>query len=173
LEVYDPTAAAWLRVDPTPPDYALARTGSVTPAVPELGTDPSRTDATGWTPASATTITCAIALPAIALLAILIAAFLLRQRFQPPGEERRRILIRRTEDLLRLAHDLGLRVDQHDTLSAIVDRISGRTGIDLGSELSAHLAARYGGGPVPPPWPCQRIRQTAAAQAEPAATISV
>ncbi|MBA3685504.1 MAG: hypothetical protein H0W72_09730, partial [Planctomycetes bacterium] len=44
------------------------------------------------------------------------------------------------------------------TLSEVAARLTERTGLDLGPVLDAHLAARFGGGPLPPPWPVADIR---------------
>jgi len=54
-------------------------------------------------------------------------------------------------------------VAPHTTLSALAAQLSARTGVDLAPHLEAHLAARFGDGPLPEPWPLERLRSAAQA----------
>jgi hypothetical protein len=78
---------------------------------------------------------------------------------------RERQLARQTEQLISLAVELGLPVDRHTTLTSLATALQDRTGVDLSQQCRAHLAARFGSGPLPPPWPVDALR-AAARQAE-------
>lgn len=73
-------------------------------------------------------------------------------------------LARQNENLVRVAQQLGVAVAPHTTLSALAGELSARTGVDLGRHLDAHLAARFGGGPLPEPWPLELLRSAGAAR---------
>lgn len=73
-------------------------------------------------------------------------------------------LQRRNDDLVRLAVSLGVAVNPATTLSEVASALERRTGVDLHTHLDAHLAARYGNGPIPAPWPMDQLRQGARAR---------
>src|SRR3990170_3121076 len=56
-------------------------------------------------------------------------------------------------DLIKVAKALGIVVTPATTLTDLVTRLEARTGLTLGTHLQAHLAARFGMGPLPEPWP--------------------
>ncbi len=70
-------------------------------------------------------------------------------------------LQRRNDDLVRLAMSLGVAVTPATTLSEVASALQKRTGVALERHLDAHLAARYGNGPLPEPWPIDALRQGA------------
>ena len=70
-------------------------------------------------------------------------------------------LQRRNDDLMRLAMTLGVSIKPATTLSEIATSLELRTGIDLHHHLDAHLAARFGNGPLPEPWPIEALKQAA------------
>jgi hypothetical protein len=70
-------------------------------------------------------------------------------------------LQRRNDDLVRLAVSLGVPVTPATTLSDVANALQRRTGVALDRHLDAHLAARYGNGPLPEPWPIDALRQGA------------
>lgn len=70
-------------------------------------------------------------------------------------------LQRRNDDLIRLALALGVPVTPSTTLSDVAIALERRTGVNLNHHLDAHLAARYGKGPMPAPWPLDALRQGA------------
>jgi hypothetical protein len=55
--------------------------------------------------------------------------------------------------------ECGIRVDPHTTITSIVSALEERTDVDLQDHLAAHLAARFGAGPLPPPWPEHACRK--------------
>lgn len=73
-------------------------------------------------------------------------------------------LQRRNDDLVRLAVSLGVSVTPATTLSDVASALQRRTGVALDRHLDAHLAARYGNGPLPEPWPIDALRQGARAK---------
>ena len=91
------------------------------------------------------------------LIAIVVVARALRRRRDP----RRAVLERRADDLANLARALGITVSPATTVSHLAREVGKRTGIDLTPQLAAHLAARYGTGTVPPPWPLAELRAAA------------
>jgi len=70
-------------------------------------------------------------------------------------------LQRRNDDLVRLAISLGVPVTPATTLSDVAIALQRRTGVALDRHLDAHLAARYGNGTLPEPWPIDALRQGA------------
>ncbi len=148
----------WVRVDatpagdiaPLPPAHQEPATAEATDQTPEED-DEEATDPQGngpqvpWFP-----------LVGFALLLGLGAVFLvLRRRERDP---RTRALERQTDDLVRCALSLGIAVEPHTTLSHLIAQIQPHTNADLAPLLRCHLAARYDEGPLPPPWPLERIR---------------
>jgi catechol 2,3-dioxygenase-like lactoylglutathione lyase family enzyme len=73
-----------------------------------------------------------------------------RQRRRPDPQAVHR---RRGIELVELARTLGVKVEAKDTAAVICTRITARTGVDLGPQLTAYEAARFGDGPPAPPWP--------------------
>ncbi|MBA2481071.1 MAG: transglutaminase domain-containing protein [Planctomycetes bacterium] len=92
--------------------------------------------------------------------ALIIWRWLRRARRDP----RRLELERRADDLFRLASGLGISVTPATTVTMVAQTMSARTGIDLSPWLDAHLAARYGTGPIPEPWPIAQLREAAKRQ---------
>ncbi len=76
-------------------------------------------------------------------------------------------LQRRNDDLVRLAVSLGVSVTPATTLSELAGALEKRTGLTLERHLDAHLAARYGNGPLPEPWPIDALRQGARVKPQP------
>lgn len=162
VEVRD-TDGRWLRVDATPPGHLATMeqygqepdpstqsngTAMILPGKPAAPPPPvasrGRNTGAAW-----------LALGAIAVIG---GWGLLRRRRGPAIDPVQAELMRQNENLVRLAQQLGVPVAAHTTLSQLANRLSDRTGIDLAPLLDAHLAARFGGGPLPPPWPLDRLR---------------
>ena len=70
-----------------------------------------------------------------------------------PRDPRLRELQRRNDDLIKVAAFLGIVVTPATTLSDLVAALEARTHLSLDVYLRAHLAARFGQGPLPEPWP--------------------
>jgi transglutaminase-like putative cysteine protease len=70
-----------------------------------------------------------------------------------PRDPRLRELQRRNDDLIKVARSLGIVVTPATTLSDLVAALEARTQLHLDEHLRAHLAARFGQGPLPEPWP--------------------
>ena len=86
--------------------------------------------------------------------------FLVRWWFVRPSPEARRklALVRADDGLFVVAREAGLVIKPATTLAEIADFLTRRSGIELSGHLSEHLAARYGAGPLPRPWPVAAIR---------------
>lgn len=67
-------------------------------------------------------------------------------------------LQRRNDDLVRLALSLGVPVSPATALTDLAQALQTRTGVDLTRHLDAHLAARFGGGPLPEHWPVEELK---------------
>ena len=81
-------------------------------------------------------------------------------RSRPPaGERRRQQLARAEESLLACAREFGIPIRPATTVTVIADLLTQRSGVDLGPALQEHLAARYGTGPAPRPWPLADLRR--------------
>jgi hypothetical protein len=105
--------------------------------------------------------------PFAALATLVLFLLLRRSGSRRPIDPRLAELQRRNDDLVRFALSLGVSVTPATTLSDLASELQRRTGVDLAHHLDAHLAARYGNGPMPEPWPIDRLRQ--AARTKPAA----
>lgn len=166
----------WQRVDPTPAVYLELREKDV----PDFNNDGTRTPQDEQQPEELPPVgepTATAAVEAIAkrwwpvllpfagvvvvLLLLLVRRGSHRQRIDPRIAE----LQRRNDDLVRLAMSLGVTVTPATTLSEVADALKRRTGVDLERHLDAHLAARYGSGPMPEPWPIDALRQGARGKA--------
>lgn len=168
VEVVD-RSGCWQRIDPTPAaergdrlaamtsDSGLpmerpgARTTSELP--PAVALDAGMTvvglGPRGW-------------LVAAGVLVLTLSAWWLGRRWgRPAPDPRREALRRHTDELLRLAVELGLPVRSSTTLTEVCDALRIRTGIDLARPLADHLAARYGDGELPGPWPLEALRAAA------------
>jgi len=157
----------WQRVDATPPSAILALPPGIDPGdeaaveLPKPGTtmtgpadDPLTAAARAWWPWT---------LAAAVVLAGLFWWYRSAARRAASGLDARQAAAQRqAETLYRLAQTLGMVVGPATTLTALVARLRERTGIDLAVHLAAHLAARFGDGPVPPPWPLDDLRAAAA-----------
>jgi hypothetical protein len=165
----------WQRFDPTPSaardrlivegvDFGPDRTGinhdeqqpEELPAVPEpVKTSAAASLIKNWWP---------VLLPIGALILFIVIVQLRRAPriiIDPHLAE----LQRRNDDLIRLALALGVPVTPSTTLSDLAMELERRTGVNLNHHLDAHLAARYGNGPMPAPWPLDELRQGAKSRA--------
>ncbi|TVR48927.1 MAG: transglutaminase domain-containing protein, partial [Planctomycetota bacterium] len=70
-----------------------------------------------------------------------------------------RCMAKHRNELLRCAQDCGVSIEASTTLSSIAEELSQASGVDLNQTLRQHLAARFGSGPLPEPWPIKEIRQ--------------
>lgn len=102
---------------------------------------------------------------ALALAAGALLVALLRRRSGPPLDPRLAELQRRNDDLLRLAGALGVAVGPATPLTEVAMALQQRTGVDLRQHLDHHLAARFGNGPMPEPWPIEALRAAARGRA--------
>jgi hypothetical protein len=171
LEVVD-QGGIWRRVDPTPP----AERAKV---VAELAKDPSGSHRPG------TRKTEELPQPVplskkesdqggysnwmTALLAAGVGSawwIWYRHRRAKAMDPRRLALKRQTDELMRLAVELGIPVRSSSTLTWVCGELTALTGIDLSGHLAEHLTARYGDGGFPAPWPAEELRQAAANQAK-------
>lgn len=104
-----------------------------------------------------------------AVLLVLVAGgwllVLVRRAGKPVLDPRLAELQRRNDDLLRLAASLGVAVSPATPLTQVALALQGRTGVDLQRYLDAHLAARFGTGPMPEPWPIDTLRAAARGRA--------
>ncbi|MFW5752596.1 MAG: transglutaminase-like domain-containing protein [Planctomycetota bacterium] len=148
----------WVRIDATPEgDIAPLPSAEPEPTTAETPDQalPDTPDAPDPEP-SGTRLPW-LPLTGFALLLGLGALFVvLRRRERDP---RTRALERQTDDLVHCALSLGIAVEPHTTLSRLIAQIQPHTDADLDPLLRCHLAARYDEGPLPPPWPLERIRR--------------
>lgn len=158
----------WHRVDVTPPSRFDARAAGVDFEDPAGDPDDyfDAADPTGGEAGLPDAFGAGFWFPAIGIsLLLLLSSILLIGRRRNRGDPQRVYLEKQTEDLVRLAGDLGVRVDVNDTLSEIVGRIEDRSGLPLGDRLRDHLEARYGPEErIPPPWPLREIRRAYASR---------
>jgi transglutaminase-like putative cysteine protease len=156
---------AWVRVDPTPTDERHAELAAHPVVDPTPETVPS--SGPDGMPAVSLTADTTIGVQGSAwLLAVggagggMVVVLVVRWwwRRTRPQVRRVRELARSEQDIVRLATTLGIVVTPGMTLTAVCSAVTMRTGIDLSSQLAAHLAARYGAGPLPPPWPEAALR---------------
>ena len=158
----------WHRTDPTPGsaiaevrrgldlNTADATTQALDPeTLAALAGDDSPTAATQlWLSRHAGTIAWGVALVGVGGPLL----WWVRRRLRPAAARQREELEQRSENLLRLARLAGLPITPATTLSQAADTLSQRTGLDLSVCLAAHLSARFGSGPLPPPWPLADLR---------------
>jgi hypothetical protein len=90
-----------------------------------------------------------------------------RVKIQAIRDPRLAELQRRNDDLVRLALALGVPVKPATTLSDVANALEQRTGVDLHHHLDAHLAARFGNGPLPEPWPIDVLKNAARSKRAP------
>ncbi|MHA3774926.1 transglutaminase-like domain-containing protein [Verrucomicrobiota bacterium sgz303538] len=163
----------WQRFDPSP-DSRMARilAGGTLPPVkahppePPLKEKPaaSSPQVHRW-PRQATPTFLSMLLGALAIL----GAFRCRKWFSGASRPRDPRLIelqRRNDDLIKVAAALGIMVTPATTLSDLVAALERRTHISLDEHRRAHLAARFGQGPIPPPWPIEMLVNAARGNAE-------
>ncbi|MBA3697238.1 MAG: lasso peptide biosynthesis protein [Planctomycetes bacterium] len=111
-----------------------------------------------------------VLLPLAVVLVFLVVVVLRRSRHGQKLDPRLAELQRRNDDLVRLAVSLGVNVTPATTISEVADALQRRTGVVLDRHLDAHLAARYGNGPLPEPWPIDALRQGARTKPQPVRT---
>lgn len=157
----------WHRVDATPVSGFMLRSRDLDeslaepPPRPVLPTTPTAVE-----PAPSRAVPLLAAATAIAfLLAGLATTWLWLRWRRRRASPLRRELDRRRDELLNLAADLGIKITPATTFSAVVEALSAKTGAQLEAPLRVHLAARYGNGPVPPPWPIAALRAAATQRA--------
>lgn len=83
-----------------------------------------------------------------------------------PRDPRLMELQHRNDDLIKVATALGIVVTPATTLTDLVSALERRTHISLDEHLRAHLTARFGQGPLPPPWPLEALANAGNANAE-------
>ena len=161
----------WTRIDATPGDALRAALkdfseGGLPPVNPEIGQRIIQTR--NALPVSEhqrqATRSHQLQLAARAgVLALLVAvlALAVRRARRKRRDPRLDVLERRADDLFHLASHLGILVTPATTVSALTLRLQERTGMDLTRYRDAHLAARYGSGPIPEPWPYAQMREAA------------
>ena len=106
------------------------------------------------------------------ILVLIAGAWLLvvvRRARKPALDPRLAELQRRNDDLLRLAAALGVSVSPATPLTHVALALQSRTGVDLQRHLDDHLAARFGNGPMPEPWPIDALRAGARSRPQSAA----
>ncbi len=171
VEVLD-ADGIWRRVDPTPASRMAHlptedENGNPLPAPDAL---PSSLDAlareTNAPSGRWRWLAVAVAIAATLVIAV---RSLIPSGMARPSDPKLKALARHTEDLVRFAESIGVRVAPHWTLTAVAEAVQARTAVTLDAHLAAHLAARYGGGPLPEPWPMARLRAAADADAKPTA----
>jgi len=160
----------WQRFDPTPATRAMRIIDGINFKPENADNQPEEPKPEELPPVAALDATSVSALTrrwwplllvgALVLLVVVIAW--LRQsagkvRLDPRLAE----LQRRNDDLVRLAMSLGVPVTPATTLSELASALERRTGVTLDRHLDAHLAARYGNGPMPEPWPMEALRHGA------------
>jgi Transglutaminase-like superfamily len=150
----------WQRFDPSPESRMDKILAGVTLPVPKArhlqspgGKNPAAFSPSvqGW-PRKAVLTFWAILLGGLAVL----GAFRHRKAFSNPSkasDPRVAELQRRNDDLIKVATSLAIVVTPATTLSDLVAALERRTSISLDDHLQAHLAARFGQGPLPAPWP--------------------
>lgn len=154
----------WWRCDPTPSSHLTARGGSGAADDPFLEEDPS-----AWLADAAQDAAQAAQPPTrrwpwfvlAAGLLVALAALIAWARRRHAGDPRELVLRQQTEDLVSLALDLGIPVQAATTLSALAAAVGSAARQDLTPLLSEHLAARFGQGPLPRPWPVAELRMAA------------
>ncbi len=154
----------WRRIDATPPgqlknEWLKQSSGEEPPPPPEIKTG-DKADAAETEPASLTSLSRSGWLPAA--LACLVLAWFARRWWKRRGlDPRRAELERRADDLFHFARGLGIAVTPAATVTTVTAALQARTGMDLARWRDAHLAARYGTGPVPAEWPYTQMKEAA------------
>jgi hypothetical protein len=148
----------WERFDPTPPRTQRMPDPEMLKNMPVPAIELPKTDAAS----EESPLERGRVVLTIIVITIFFAALLWWWRRRTArADPRLHELIQQSESLYRLAVSLGVQVGPHTTLTMVADQIGKRTGTDLGVLLHAHLAARYGNGPLPPPWPLAELRARA------------
>ena len=171
LEVRD-EKGLWQRVDPTPPSFLAIRAtqGPVPAEDAHAAPLPTQDWRTHIAKDGAQRRALSLLIPGLIVLGLGLVAVLMWWRRQlgrhprTPADVVQQKLARQTAALEQLALELGIRITPATTLSELTQHLTARTGVDLQSHLQAHLVARYGGGPVPPPWPIEAVRRAGRAQ---------
>jgi hypothetical protein len=153
----------WRRIDPTPADGLHEIRDRLAPdePLPPVSQDPINTAIGETTKAEARgprLRSLALQLVPVAAIALVLVWFIRRWWRRRHLDPRRIELERRADDLFTFARGLGVRVTPASTVATISVALERKTGIDLQRWRDAHLAARYGTGPVPEEWPYQQMR---------------
>ena len=164
----------WRRIDPTPAsdiarslaEIAPADLPPMTPAIlSQIAADRSSPQAVAEHQAATRSQARHLALGLGAAVAgVVLGWAVLRVARRPRRDPRLVMLERRADDLFNLAITLGIPVNPSTTLAGLTETLEMRTGMDLSRWRDAHLAARYGAGPIPEPWPYAQMREGARAR---------
>jgi len=165
----------WRSIDPTPAS-AIARSLAeiapddlppMTPAILSQIADRNRPEAVAQQRAATRSQARHLALGLGAAVAgVVLGWAVLRVARRPRRDPRLAMLERRADDLFNLAITLGIAVSPSTTLAGLTTTLETRTGMDLSRWRDAHLAARYGAGPIPEPWPYAQMREGARHRAQ-------
>ncbi len=167
----------WQRFDATPAAGYLERIAGLDPLRSEVASDvapppakPGETandevganDAAAVIPGLHLTFKTLRLVGGVVVLTALLAWLWARWRTRPTARGRHlAALAHANASLYTCARELGLPIRPSSTLAAVAEALSRRTGIDLSAHLNEHLAARYGVGPAPRPWPLAELRSHA------------
>jgi len=167
----------WRRIDPTP---AAAIAKSLAEIAPEdlppmtadimnqIAADRQKPEVVASRNAATRSLALhlGVGLGIVAGLGLALAWALHRVATRPRRDPRLLVLERRADDLFNLAIALGIPVSPSTTLTGLTATLETRTGMDLSRWRDAHLAARYGAGPIPEPWPYAQMREGARHRAQ-------
>ncbi len=170
---YVDSDGGWRRIDPTPPGpldkiREEAARGEQLPPPPAYEPPPAASAPPTLLGAPVQAISRhGLLVPlaiGVALAAAALAWHLKRVRARPWQDPRRVALERRADDLFVFARSLGIEVQPASTVLSVSLALERSCGLDLGRWRDAHLAARYGTGPMPEPWPFAQMRTAAKAR---------
>jgi transglutaminase-like putative cysteine protease len=163
----------WQRFDPSPESRMDKILAGVTLPAPKAHypESPARKNPAAFSPSvqgwsrKAVLTCCAMLLGGLAIR----GAFRYRKAYSnaPKARDPRVMeLQRRNDDLIKVATALGIVVTPATTLSDLVAALERRTSISLDDHLRAHLAARFGQGPLPAPWPIAALAKAGKADSQ-------
>jgi transglutaminase-like putative cysteine protease len=150
----------WQRFEPTPSNFPLRRVAGlpINPdenldALPQAEPPPPVPGAEARSAPGRTWLTPILAGAAL----ILVLAWWWTRPRSRPIDPRLAELRRQNDSLFRFAAGLGIAIGPATTLTVVTEALTARTGVELGPHLAAHLTARFGGGPMPRPWPLDTL----------------